>query len=317
MNKPMRKLLLMCLCGIAATACIDRDYDLTTLDTDNLAIGSDDSEFEIPLATVQIFTENILNGDTDIETLLRKADIWLPSELAEGYVDLRKTDDTEYVGQLFDDLIAEMQQNAAKRDAVADLVWEDHKNAFAPLLGVGGATAADEAAFKEAFRTSYGSDPQVQAQIRTQLGSYLSSELTIDPLRYELGHVDISEDVINMLADNLDLAGTPNAKNTLHLAGSVRNQLPVSAVLNPMFTIQGNRLFDFEVTLDAVQEQTRIPETQIFAEEFRNLMDDAQLYIPVALTRYYPGRGFAPAPGETQIEIRLYLVKRGSLKLDI
>ena len=37
--KPMRKLILLLLSGMLSTACVDKDYDLGNIDTDNIAIG--------------------------------------------------------------------------------------------------------------------------------------------------------------------------------------------------------------------------------------------------------------------------------------
>jgi len=311
----MRKLLLLFLCGAAATACVDSDYDLSDVETDDIAIGSDDSEFEIPLANIRVYTKDIANGAADIETLLRKADIWLPATLPGGsdHVDLLRIGEASYVDGLFEALLDEMQRDNAKRNAVTDLVWEDHRADFAPLLNV---SAGDEQAFREAFSTLYAT-AKVRNELHAEFSGYLSGELRIDPLRYDLGHVDISEDVVDMLADNLDPEGTPDARNTLHLTGTLQNRLPVAAELAPEFTVQGRTLLDFSVAADASQQPAQIPETQIFAEEFRLLLNDAEILIPVQLTRYYPGRGFAPDANEAQIDIRLHLVKRGSLKLDI
>ena len=50
----MRKLFLPILAGALLTACIDKDYDLENVDTDNIAIGGDDSKFEVPLARVLV-----------------------------------------------------------------------------------------------------------------------------------------------------------------------------------------------------------------------------------------------------------------------
>lgn len=311
----MRRLLLLFLCGAMATACVDRDYDLSNVETDDIAIGSDDSEFEIPLANIRVYTKDIANGTGDIEALLQKADTWLPSTLPGGsdHVDLSRIGDASYVDGLLDALLDEMQRDASKLDAVTNLAWTDYREEFADVLMV---SASNEQAFKEAFKASYATE-LVRNEMHTQFSDCLSSELQIDPLYYKLGHVDISEDVVDMLAENLDPEGTPNARNTLHLAGSLQNRLPVSAELAPKFTAQGRNLLDFSVAVEASQQPGQIPETQIFAEEFRLLLNDAEIRIPVQLTKYYPGRGFAPDSGAVQIEIRLYLVKRGSLKLDI
>ena len=44
----MRTLSLLLLSGALMTACVDRDYDLSDLDFDNVAIGDENSEFRIP-----------------------------------------------------------------------------------------------------------------------------------------------------------------------------------------------------------------------------------------------------------------------------
>ena len=62
----MRKLFLPILAGALLTACIDKDYDLENVDTDNIAIGGDDSKFEVPLARVLVTLEDIANGDLNI-----------------------------------------------------------------------------------------------------------------------------------------------------------------------------------------------------------------------------------------------------------
>ena len=86
----MRKLFLPILAGALLTACIDKDYDLENVDTDNIAIGGDDSKFEVPLARVLVTLEDIANGDLNILELCEKADKWLPSKLPGNadFVDL-------------------------------------------------------------------------------------------------------------------------------------------------------------------------------------------------------------------------------------
>lgn len=44
----MRTLSLLLLSGALMTACVDRDYDLSDLDFDNVAIGDENSEFRSP-----------------------------------------------------------------------------------------------------------------------------------------------------------------------------------------------------------------------------------------------------------------------------
>ena len=104
------------------TACVDRDYDLSDLDFDNVAIGDENSEFRIPLATVQVSMDEIAENGVNIEAIFREADIWLPS--SEKEVNLPAlTGDSDYRDGLIGNTIAEMRQDPEKagRSGPADL----------------------------------------------------------------------------------------------------------------------------------------------------------------------------------------------------
>ena len=55
----MRKLILLLLSGMLSTACVDKDYDLGNIDTDNIAIGDEGSQFRIPLVKVLVSKDEI------------------------------------------------------------------------------------------------------------------------------------------------------------------------------------------------------------------------------------------------------------------
>lgn len=100
----MRKLILLLLSGMLSTACVDKDYDLGNIDTDNIAIGDEGSQFRIPLVKVLVSKDEIKNNGGNIEEIFREADIWFPSQLPDGkFVDLVKLqdkDDQTYVNTL-------------------------------------------------------------------------------------------------------------------------------------------------------------------------------------------------------------------------
>ena len=110
-----------------------------------------------------------------------------------------------------------------------------------------------------------------------------------------------------MLADNLDPEGTPNARNTLFLYGQITSGLPLSLLLDPSFS-------PTEITFQ-VGVGADIPQTQLFAEDLRQIVEGITIRIPVTLTEYYPGKGFSD--DRYQIVISLSLLKNGGLKLDI
>lgn len=317
----MKRLFLPLLCGLSVIACVDRDYDLGNIATDDIAIGNDDSRFEIPLATVRVATSDLSDGSADIGSLLDKADTWLPSQLPDGasYVDLTRLGESAYTDRLFDSLLAEMRSGTTKLDAVTDLIYADYRTEFAPLLGISG---ADETLFKTTFRLAIAESRQeVLAEMKTQFHDFLATEFRLKPLYYDLGRIDISDDVVDMLADNLDPAEAADPKNRLYLAGTIDNRLPLSATLAPNFRSGGGTLLlDFDVEIAAASDDNAIEQserTRIYADELRAFIDGSQLVLPMQLLRYYPHTGFAPAADATQLSIRLYFVKYGALKLDI
>lgn len=301
----MKKLFPLLVLVAFAVSCVDENYDLNEIDTDDIAIGCDDSEFRIPLATVTVTMGEIARGGTDIRTLFDDIETWLPSTLPgnAGYVDIPRLQQAAYVSSLFDALYAEMNASAAKRNAIADLVWRKHRAEFQPLLTL---TGSGETAFKNAFAAQYA-NAAIRSEVERQFGLYLRGLDTVDPLRYDLGSIDIDDTVVDMLADNLDPQGVADPKNTLHLYGTIGNDLPLAVELRPELRNTG-------VAFASAAEpgENAIGEQRLFADDLRTIVAGTDLAIPVVLKKYYPGRGF---DGERPIRIRLSLVKRGALKL--
>ena len=329
----MRKPFLLLLTGALFTACIDKDYDLENIDTDNVTIGGDESKFEIPLARVLVTLEDIVNGDANIQELCGKADKWLPSQLPGNadYVNLTQLTLSSYTDEIFDALIAEMKSSAAKLDEVTDMIWTDYREDLADALEVP-TDEQYEDVFKEAFRQAVRiTDQRVLAEVKSQFSGYLTEDLSVEPIDYNIGRVDISDDVVDMLADNLDPEGSGSSKNSLYLAGEIFSKLPISLSLEPELKSvpedgsPATTILKFDVGVDATKETNEIKDsedTRLYAESLRQLLNNAAITIPVTLEKYYPGKGFetgtTPEGKEKpQIEIKLYLIKNGGLKLDI
>ena len=293
------------------TACVDRDYDLSDLDFDNVAIGDENSEFRIPLATVQVSMDEIAENGVNIEAIFREADIWLPS--SEKEVNLPAlTGDSDYRDGLIGNTIAEMRQNPEKLDGVVRLTYEKYYDEFAEAIGIEESGIPLEE-YTEAFKTALElSADEIETRIKQVASDYLRT-IDIEPVEYEIGHIDLDDEVIDMLSDNLDPEGTPDAKNTLHIYGSISSRLPVTMRLEPVFLPSD---VAFEITVDATKEENAIPSTQLYADDLRQIVDGATIRIPIALEIYYRDRGFDNS-AKQQITIDLRLVKRGGLKLDI
>ena len=293
----------------------DKEEALRHIDPDNIAIGDEGSQFRIPLVKVLVSKDEIKNNDGDIEKIFREADIWFPTQLPDDkFVDLVKLqNEPAYVNTLLRTLREEMQASDAKLASVVDLVWDKYAAEFLPLLNL---TAPDEQTFKTAFKTAYRNDASLRERLADEVSAlartYLTGSLGIDQLEYEVGHIDISSDIVDMLADNLDPEGTPNARNTLFLYGQITSGLPLSLLLDPSFSPTE---ITFQVGVGADKASNDIPQTQLFAEDLRQIVEGITIRIPVTLTEYYPGKGFSD--DQYQIVISLSLLKNGGLKLDI
>lgn len=307
-------MLLPLLAAILAAACVDKNYDLSNVTTDDIAIGDETSEFKIPLATIRVGMDEITGSAAqgDIREMFEDADTWLPTMLPGGadYLDLTRLHESVYTDPVFDALFAEMDDTASdKLDRVTDLVLRKYKAAFAVALGVSESQLT--AAY---FRSAYLS-PQttgiIRSEAKRQSLNYLNGLDDIAPLDYDLGSIDLSGDVVDMLADNLDPEGTTPYRNTLHLYGRIESGLPVSLRLAPAFSDTDVR---FETGVEP-ESENRIDEVQIFEPDLRTIVAGTVVGIPVHLEKYYPGKGFTDQ--SEQIVIRLSLVKRGALSLNL
>lgn len=315
-------LCLLCACGGLATACVDNDYDLSKLQTDNIAIGDDASVTEMPLVTVKVSMSEIVNDQTNIVDLCSMADKWLPKELPEGldYLDLSRINEPDYNQALFDNLIAEMNTNPVKLEEIVNLVVEKYAAEFAEVLGI---PASSPELIGQAFRTAYET-PVVLDRLRTQFTGYFATDLRVDPIQYDISGIEISNEIIDMLVDNLDPEGTPNPVNTLNIAGEIRCKLPITMQALTSFTSGASDIITLDIRIDAAFEVNEIPEsddTRIYAEDLRTLVNGATVSIPVTFERYYPGNEeFLNTPvgdKSPQIELKLHLIKRGGIKFNI
>ena len=224
------------------------------------------------------------------------------------------TDDPEFVKtELLPELISEMETDDAKLDDVTSLLLSEKRyyDSFASLLpGVTPET------FKETFKEEFRNNELLHEQVRSLADNYLSTlDMNLSGLSYDIEHIDISDDIVNMLTDNLDPEGTPDSRNTLHIAGTIDNKLPLSLTATPVLTPTD---VTFTADIAANRDGNEFPETQLFAEDLRTIVRGITIEISVALGKYYPGKGFERGTDtDTQLQINLHLIKRGGLKFDL
>lgn len=312
----MKKLPLLFLVGLLAAGCVDKEYDLKDVETDNIAIGDSQSEFRCPLMTIRVSMQEITDNGIDIENVFRETDIWLPTELPDAYVDIRRlVSDEAYVSTLLDLLVDELLVSDAKLDQVVELIWNTPAYRQSVTGSVPELDLDDADTFRSLFRSLYQSSPQVRElldeQVRLLAHDYLTA-LQVDDITYDIDRIDLDDNIVDMLSKNLDPEGTPDAKNTLHIYGTIANRLPLSAEIQARLR---PTLIEVPVQIDAKSEENVIAETPIYGEDLRTLIHGCQVVIPVTLDRYY--RNGFDNTADCQLLIELHLVKRGGLKLNL
>lgn len=312
----MKKLPLLFLVGLLAAGCVDKEYDLKEVETDNIAIGDSQSEFRCPLMTIRVSMQEITDNGIDIENVFRETDIWLPTELPDAYVDIRRlVSDEAYVSTLLDLLVDELLVSDAKLDQVVELIWNTPAYRQSVTGSVPELDLDDADTFRSLFRSLYQNNAQVRElldeQVRLLAHDYLTA-LQVDDITYDIDRIDLDDNIVDMLAENLDPEGTPDAKNTLHIYGTIANRLPLSAEIQARLR---PTLIEVPVQIDAKSEENVIAETPIYGEDLRTLIHGCQVVIPVTLDRYY--RNGFDNTADCQLLIELHLVKRGGLKLNL
>lgn len=306
----MRKLFLLLTCGLVSVSCVDEDYKIGDINTDNIAIGDENSEFRAPLARISVSAAELRGNGSDIRAFFDEADIWLPAPLPDQAktVDIvRLQSESGYLDQLLDGLTDQMMVDDDKMDAVAGLIYEKYDERIT-VPGLSG--DLDETTYKTVFRDAYrSSDDAVQqelaAQIRQTAGEYLSGLDKIEPLDYDLGAISLDGDVVKMLT-----SGTEEGKTALYLFGRIASLLPAGLELTPAFQDTGIA-FTVGVEPDAKNAFDEVP---VGKADLDKIVEGTRITIPIALKTYYP-RSFSDE--NRQIEIRLSIRKTGQLNLDL
>lgn len=324
MKKFFSLILLCALCAACPVACIDPEYDLSKISTDNIAIGDESSQFQVPLLKISVNMNELDNdGGDSIDKIFDEADTWLPEQSLNSdengifVLVQRLLTDTEYVEDLLTRLLEEMHSNPEKLDRVIALLEEKYFEEFASILGI-----SEQADFKEAFKTAFNSGNALCKQIETKIKELATIYLTglnvnMPDLTYSVERIDLSDDVVDMLIENLDAQEVSEPKNTLHMAGTIDNCLPVSITATPTFAPTE---VSFTASIEANQENNILPETRLFAEDLQTIVRELTVKIALKIDKYYPGKGFDSGSDESaqpQLTINLHLIKRGALKFDI
>ena len=160
-NLPMKNFLSL-LCIFSLCVGCDKAYDLNKIESGDVTIGNDQSEWIMPLAQITVGMDELQDGSADIRAIFDEVDIWLPTTLpgnAEWVDIVRLSSDGTYLDGMLEALIDEMLVPGSKKmDEVVDLIWsnEGYRERFTALI-----PADSEELFKAEFKKFFGEDNEL------------------------------------------------------------------------------------------------------------------------------------------------------------
>lgn len=311
----MKRFLPAILLLFGAVSCIDNAYDLSNIDTDSMAIGTEISEFHLPVARITISAGKLGSSDKSgydsFLDLYREADIWFPSTLPGGAdaVEVeRLSTDNSYRQSLLDALFDEMDTSAGKRNAVCGLVADKYRTTFLNSLS----NVIDDATRREITEASPEQAAAMIADLYVNFNSitrtaisaiantYLSA-MRLEQMEYEIPALELSDDIRDML----DEGG--------YLYGSVESELPVRIRISPRYRIAGGTLQPFAPLTIEPDETAALQEIALIGTDFQNFLNGGiTFYLDSSVKRYYPARGLRE---DQSVFINLKFRKTGDLKL--
>ena len=279
----MRKFLTIFTLSLLAVSCIDNDYDLSDIDTDDIGIGDENSVFTCPLMTLRVAVADIVNEQGNLDGILAEADVWLPNRLPDGAeaVDVKRLTGGDgqqaqqaYVQTLLTALQEEIDADASDRklEQIARQIYAEYREDFLPdYLPVD----VDEAEYIAAFRTVYhqqATHDLIWENIELFAARYLTTNLRIDVRPFVLSGIDVGADVRDMIV------GGDESKTSLSLFGDIATDLPVSFSAEPSFEaeVEGSDRTLFSFPSFTVFPTAEVPVTNIYRDV---ILDEKQLPI--------------------------------------
>ena len=323
----MKKLFILIVMsiGFILISCIDSKYDLSQIESDGIAIGNNDSEFLMPLVNIKFQASNFnasTEDDMSISGLQEQINVWLPAQLPNNasYVDIQKlANNKEYKQALLDNLYAEMQRDENKRKEVCKYVIAEHKATVIEALRNSSNAVVAAAALQinripdteavDLLSNLFITYPTDVKNILNDISDEdLIDNVEIENVLVDIPAFDISDDVLDMLVDNLDGDNVTSPINALYLFGTINSNFPFLFKVNP--TIYNTRINFGELSID--NGSTKINDIRVFRGDFEKMSNGSQLVMPVILEKYYPN---IDINDNTQLDISISLRKTGGLNL--
>ncbi len=333
--------------ALATVSCVDSDYDLANVSTDDIVIGDDDSVFEIPVATITLTPDN-LNGasagsslassnsssfdeiatrsSTDESTfsnILKLVNAFLPS--GESVDIALLTDDATSeaeVTRLVTILVEELLVNNTKCLDLAEALYDytddlDDKEEVSSLFTYLGLTGdPDDMTVEEIYNALIGlreySDSEI-VEFEALVVDVILANMVLELQFYVDLEVEEAIDPFSISSDIADLisSNTSSSASTLSIVITYEHNFPFTFNFNELKLINSSANpseMTFSVT---AQGEDTIP-TEVDFDEFTSILeggDGATIYTSLNLDEYLSNDN----SGDYWLKIKISVVKTGSI----
>ena len=294
----MKKFLLFAAVFVVASSCVDNGFDLSDVNTDDVAIGSDASIFHIPLANITVKADAMSGEDGTLKSILADADQWIPTTTKE--LDLEHFDANKLVGELFEELNTEKDSREAFADAIVEGGYEAGVRASLPseLRGL---------ELKEVFRDHFDAlynRTELRSEISRIIGEQVGSLNEIIPeISAEMDGFGLEDDMIDMLTGS----------GEVRLYGTISNYMPVSGTVSLVLSRRGDQqteILRLDLPAD-FKDTTQEFSVKIDDNSLRGMAEEMQMNVSLALTSYFPRQTL----GDTVLKLTLKLEKKGGVSI--
>lgn len=301
----MKKILFFAAVLALASSCVDKDFDLSQIVDDDLAIGSNESIFTVPLANIAVKSDALQGEDGSLESILNDANLLIPEGFGE--LNLQDVPVDELVNGLFDDLRKNSEAAAARRRELGEfLEGSRYRNDVVAALPpeLRGRPLVD--VFSDHFDVLYDRKElreEMKGVIRKALGSIND---TMPAFHAEVNGFGIEEDMINLLT----------GAGEMRLYGITATAMPFDGKAFLVMTKNdgsGETIVRLELTLDHTHP-SKDSGVIIDSDALRAMTGNMAMQVSLDLASYYPGEPLSDADN-TVLKIALKLEKKGGLNI--
>lgn len=297
----MKKILFFATVLTLASSCVDKGFDLSQVVDDDLAIGSSESIFLVPMANIDVKADAFRGKDGSLESILNDADLLIPEGFGE--LDLQDIPADELVKGLFDDL----RNDAARRRELGEfLEGSRYRNDVVAGLPpeLRGLPLVD--VFSDHFDVLYNRE-ELHDKMKEVIRKALDSIHDTTPVFHEeMNGLGIEERMINLLT----------GPGEMRLYGITNTIMPFDGKAFLVMTKNdgsGETIVKMELPLDHASP-VKDPGVPIDNDALRAMIGKMAMQVTLELSSYFPGNPLTDADN-TVLKIALKLEKKGGLNI--